>query len=105
MIHFNFTVSDADAENIFAILNNQISRNREEMMELMVKGDEYNMREAYERDNEYIKELIKKMTNTKVEEPKGWICNKCGTDRTKSVCPQGHNAALTGECPMVGVLQ
>jgi hypothetical protein len=68
MIHFNFTVSDAEAEDIFNILNNQIHRNREEMLELMVKGDEYNMRGAYERDNEYIKELIKKMTNTKVEE-------------------------------------
>lgn len=40
-----------------------------------------------------------------VEEPKGWVCNKCGTDRTKSVCPYGHTAALTGECPMVGVTQ
>ena len=68
MIHFNFTVSDADAKNIFTILNNQISRNREEMLELMVKGDEHNMRGAYERDNEYIKELMAKMTNTKVEE-------------------------------------
>jgi hypothetical protein len=68
MIHFNFTVSDADAENIFDILNNQISRNREEMLELMVKGDVYNMRGAYERDNEYIKELINKMTHTKAEE-------------------------------------
>ena len=68
MIHFNFTVSDADAENIFDILNNQISRNREEMLELMVKGDEWKMRGAYERDNEYIKELINKMIHTKVEE-------------------------------------
>lgn len=68
MIHFNFTVSDADAENIFTILNNQISRNREEMLELMVKGDAWNMREAYERNNEYVKELMAKMTNTKVEE-------------------------------------
>jgi hypothetical protein len=68
MIHFNFTVSDAEAENIFTILNNQISRNREEMLELMAKGDEYNMLGAYERDNEYIKELMAKMTNTKVEE-------------------------------------
>jgi hypothetical protein len=68
MIHFNFTVSDADAENIFTILNNQIRSNHEEMLELMVKGDAWNMREAYERDNEYITELIKKMTNTKVEE-------------------------------------
>ena len=68
MIHFDFTVSDADAENIFTILNNQISRNREAMLELIVKGDAWNMREAYERDNEYIKALINKMTNTKVEE-------------------------------------
>ncbi len=105
MIHFNFTVSDAEAEDIFNILNNQIHRNREEMLELMVKGDEYNMRGAYERDNEYIRGLIGKMSNTKVEEPKGWVCNKCGTDRTKSVCPYGHTAALTGECPMVGVAQ
>ncbi len=68
MIHFNFTVSDADAENIFTILSNQIARSREEMLELIAKGDESNMRQAYERDNEYIKELINKMTNTKVEE-------------------------------------
>ena len=68
MIHFNFTVSDADAENIFTILNNQISRNREEMLKLMVKGDAWNMREVYERDNEYIKQLMAKMTNTRVEE-------------------------------------
>ena len=68
MIHFNFTVSNEDAENIFTILNNQISRNREEMLELMVKGDESNMRAACERDNEYIKQLMAKMTNTKVKE-------------------------------------
>ena len=68
MIHFNFTVSDAEAEDIFNILNNQISRNREEMLELMVKGDAWNMRGAYERDNEYIKQLMAKMTNTRVEE-------------------------------------
>jgi len=77
MIHFNFTVSDADAENIFAILNNQIVHNHEKMVKLVANGDEYNMLGAeyikdmlgaYERDNEYIKALINKMTNTKVEE-------------------------------------
>jgi hypothetical protein len=36
------------------------------------------------------------------DEPGGWVCGKCGTDRTKAACPKGHNAALTGECPMVG---
>jgi hypothetical protein len=68
MIHFNFTVSDADAENIFTILNNQIVHNHAKMVKLVANGDEYNMLEAYERDNEYIEELINKMTNTKVEE-------------------------------------
>lgn len=32
----------------------------------------------------------------------GWVCPKCGTDRLKAACPQGHSAALTGQCPMVG---
>ena len=68
MIHFNFTVSNEDAENIFTILNNQIVHNHEKMMKLIAKGDACNMLRVYERDNEYIEELINKMTNTKVEE-------------------------------------
>jgi len=68
MIHFNFTVSDADAENIFTILNNQIVHNHVKMVKLVANGDEYNMLGSYERDNEYIKELMAKMTNTRVEE-------------------------------------
>jgi len=40
-----------------------------------------------------------------IEEPKGWVCSKCGTDRTKAVCPKGHTAALTGECPMIATAQ
>ncbi len=35
-----------------------------------------------------------------VTESKGWVCTKCGVDRTKDVCPLGHTAAITGECPM-----
>jgi hypothetical protein len=38
-----------------------------------------------------------------VEEPKGWVCPKCGIDRIKEACPNGHHATLTGHCPMVGV--
>jgi hypothetical protein len=38
-----------------------------------------------------------------VEEPRGWVCPKCGIDRTKESCPNGHHAALTGHCPMIGV--
>ena len=36
-----------------------------------------------------------------VEESKGWVCPKCGTDRTKEACPQGYMAAVEGKCPMI----
>jgi hypothetical protein len=35
-----------------------------------------------------------------VEEPKGWICHKCGADRTKIACPLGFGATVDGRCPM-----
>lgn len=40
-----------------------------------------------------------------VEEFQGWVCPKCGVDRTKASCPQGHMAAVEGKCPMIGVAQ
>lgn len=40
-----------------------------------------------------------------VEEPKGWVCPKCGVDRTRQACPSGYNSLLTGHCPMIGVAQ
>ena len=40
-----------------------------------------------------------------VEEHKGWVCSKCGVDRTRAVCPKGHTAAITGECPMTAEAQ
>jgi hypothetical protein len=40
-----------------------------------------------------------------VEEPKSWHCPKCGIDRTKAVCPKGHTAAITGDCPMTAEAQ
>jgi len=40
-----------------------------------------------------------------LETPKGWICPKCGVDRTKEVCPSGYNSLLVGQCPMVGESQ
>jgi hypothetical protein len=35
-----------------------------------------------------------------VEKSKGWVCPKCGVDRTKNVCPQGFGATVDGRCPM-----
>ena len=40
-----------------------------------------------------------------VEERKGWVCPKCGVDRTQDVCPKGHTAAVTGDCPMTATAQ
>lgn len=36
---------------------------------------------------------------------KGWVCPKCGIDRTKDQCPRGHMAAVTGDCPMIATAQ
>jgi hypothetical protein len=35
-----------------------------------------------------------------IEEHKGWVCPKCGADRTKIVCPLGFGATVDGRCPM-----
>ena len=68
MIHFDFTVSDADAENIMEIMRNQITQNYCKITSLIgEKGKEHYI-EAYQRDNEYVEGLIKKMTNTWVAE-------------------------------------
>ena len=40
-----------------------------------------------------------------VEERQGWVCDKCGTDRTRAVCPLGHMAAIEGKCPMIAEAQ
>jgi len=40
-----------------------------------------------------------------IEERKGWVCPKCGVDRTRAVCPKGHTAAITGDCPMTATAQ
>lgn len=40
-----------------------------------------------------------------VEDHKGWVCPKCGIDRTKDICSKGYSAAMTGECPMTATAQ
>ena len=67
MIHFDFTVSDVDAENIFSVMRHRIVLNNMEIIELIGKTGQEHYIEAYRRDNEYVEELIKKMTNTRVK--------------------------------------
>ena len=40
-----------------------------------------------------------------VEESKGWVCPKCGADRTKIACPLGFGATVDGRCPMTAEAQ
>ena len=68
MIHFDFTVTDIDAENIFSMMRERINANNMRIIEMIGKTGQENYIEAYRRDNEYVEELIKKMTNTRVEQ-------------------------------------
>ena len=68
MIHFDFTVSDSDAENIMEIMRNQITQNHSRIISMMHEIGKEHYIEAYRKDNEYIEGLIKKMTNTRIEE-------------------------------------
>ena len=68
MIHFDFTVSDADAGNIMEIMRDRIMHNNVHIQKLMVAQDQEHYIKAYKQDNEYIEGLIKKMSNTRVEE-------------------------------------
>lgn len=68
MIHFDFTVSDVDAENIMEIMRNQITQNHCRITSLMCEIGKEHYIEAYKQDNEYVEGLIKKMTNTWVAE-------------------------------------
>ena len=53
-------------------------------------------------NDEYVKNIKEHFG---VEETKGWVCPRCGVDRTKTVCPQGYTATIEGKCPMIGVAQ
>ncbi len=68
MIHFDFIVSDADAENIFAIMRDRIVENNVIIMKMIGKSGQEDSIVDYRQDNEYLEGLIQKMTNTRVEE-------------------------------------
>ena len=69
MIRFDFTVSDADAENIMEIMRDRIIENNLRIIEMIGEPEvDKQSIAAFRRDNEYVEGLIKKMTNTWVEE-------------------------------------
>lgn len=40
-----------------------------------------------------------------IAEQRGWVCSKCGADRTKIACPLGFGAQVDGRCPMTAEAQ
>jgi len=69
MIRFDFSVSDADAENIFQIMRERINHNNWHILGIIDEPEKNEKIIAvYRRDNEYVEGLIKKMTNTRVAE-------------------------------------
>jgi hypothetical protein len=73
----------------------------EKFAELIVRGCADYITEYYDsRDEAY---YMKKHFG--VEERKGWVCPKCGVDRTREACPRGHTATMTGDCPMTATAQ
>ncbi len=70
MIRFEFTVDDADAENIFSCIHDAASKNLELIR--MVKSLNYPPEveaihiAAYQKNREYLLGLIEKMKNTRV---------------------------------------
>jgi hypothetical protein len=57
-------------------------------------------------DDAFRNHLVSKMKyHFEIPQHKGWVCPRCGVDRTREVCPKGHSAALTGECPMIAEAQ
>ena len=71
MIHFDFTVSDADAENIFSMMRVCINLNNVRIIDMVGKPGQEHYVEAYRQDNEYIEDLMKKMNNTRVNDATG----------------------------------
>jgi hypothetical protein len=68
MIHFDFVVTENDAECILDCINHQINTNQDEMMNLFVlKKDKYEEYiKGYTQHNKYLRELKTKMLNSKV---------------------------------------
>lgn len=65
MIHFDFTVSDVDAENILGCIHGEINKCDRSIIKCMVDGDSTEVISAYKSRIRYLNELILKMENTR----------------------------------------
>jgi hypothetical protein len=66
-VHFDFILSDTDAENLMDFINNEKVRCLERRMESTAQGNKINS-DAYLRAAEYVEKLKSKMTNSYCED-------------------------------------
>ena len=59
-VHFDFTVSNADAENLHQCISTQLSHSHEGLQEAMMANDLVKV-ECYKKDIKYLNELRTKM--------------------------------------------
>ncbi len=66
MIHFDFTIEDADAENLFYLFQHRINSNNEIIMDELCKKDKCDNEyiERLENDSKYWEQLKEKCENT-----------------------------------------
>lgn len=70
MIHFDFVVSDEDAENIFGCISSEINRCNDDLLKLVMAREFFNRDEDHKYADSikdhiaYLKELKLKMNNT-----------------------------------------
>ena len=67
MIHFDFTVTDFEAEVIKDILSQQLTRNHDRLAEAIIRGDNDTIN-FLRRDTEFLNTLFVKMHTTNVVE-------------------------------------
>jgi hypothetical protein len=66
MIHFDFIVSDADAENILGCIQGEINSNNELILDLIINKKDESVIKTYKNANQYLIELKSKMKNKRV---------------------------------------
>jgi hypothetical protein len=65
MIHFDFTLEDADAENLFSALRAMVVAAKLEFLREEVQANS-RLKDAYLQDALYWEELLRKLTNSRV---------------------------------------
>ena len=99
----------ADEAELYAVSDNSSmlfdvwkKRYTEKFAELIVK-ECADIGDLYEGGEYQVRTQI--LAHFGIEETEGWVCPRCGVDRTKNVCPHGYTATIEGKCPMIGVAQ